>query len=69
MLRKEIICACKVRGLGRAEAFDLVDLLAEVSEFLDNYVDVVDGAYGEPAPNRAMSLKQRVDELLDGPAY
>jgi len=41
------------------------DILQEVSEFLDNYVDVLDGDYGDPRPNNAMSLKQRVDELLD----
>lgn len=46
-----------------------LDLLMEVSEFLDNYVDVLDGDYGEPRPNRAMNLKSRIDELLDGPAY
>ena len=41
------------------------DLLDDLSRFLDNYVDVEDGDYGEPRPNRAMQLKQRVDELLD----
>lgn len=47
---------------------DLLALLEEVSEFLDNYVDVVDGPGGEDGPdqrpNRAMSLKMEVDELL-----
>lgn len=42
----------------------VLDLLNDVSDFLDNYVDVLDGDYGEPRPNRAMSLKARVDELL-----
>ena len=32
------------------------DLLDEIEEFLDNHSDVVDGSYGEPAPNKAMSL-------------
>jgi hypothetical protein len=43
---------------------EIVDLLCEVSDFLDNYVDVLDGDYGEPRPNKAMSLKARVDELI-----
>jgi hypothetical protein len=40
---------------------DLLDTLNSVSEFLDNYVDVVDGDCGEPRPNKAMSLKGEVD--------
>lgn len=52
----------------RVSRVGLNDLLIEVSEFLDNYVDVVDGPGGEDGPdvrpNKAMSLKQRVDELL-----
>ena len=43
----------------------LIDLLVSVDEFLDNYVDVVDGDYGEPRPNRAMSLQGDVREALD----
>jgi len=44
---------------------DLLDTLVRVSEFLDNYVDVEDGDYGQPRPNRAMSLKQDVDREID----
>jgi hypothetical protein len=44
---------------------ELIDVLNSVTEFLDNYVDVVDGDYGEPRPNRAMSLKASVDEHLE----
>ena len=44
---------------------DLLDTLNSVSEFLDNYVDVVDGDYGEPRPNAAMSLKSEVDEAFE----
>jgi hypothetical protein len=47
----------------RVTPADVVDVLDEVAEFLDNYVDVVDGDYGEPRPNRAMSLQQRVQEV------
>jgi len=44
---------------------DLLDLLVRVSEFLDDYVDVEDGDYGMPRPNRAMSLKSDVDAVVD----
>ncbi len=44
---------------------DLLDTLVSVSEFLDNYVDVVDGDYGEPRPNSAMSLKGEVDRSIE----
>ncbi len=41
---------------------DLLDTLNSVSEFLDNYVDVVDGDYETgPRPNKAMCLKAEVD--------
>jgi hypothetical protein len=43
---------------------DTTDLLNRVLEFLDNYVDVVDGDYGEPRPNRAMSLTTEVGNTL-----
>lgn len=35
----------------------------EIYEFIDDHVDVRDGADG-PIPNRAMSLKSRIDEEL-----
>jgi hypothetical protein len=44
---------------------DLADVLADVSEFLDNYVDVNDGDSG-PVPNRAMALQARVDAVREG---
>lgn len=40
-------------------------LLERLSEFLDNYVDVEDGDYGEPRPNRAMTLKEEVDAAIE----
>jgi hypothetical protein len=46
------------------ELIDIVDLLVQVSECLDNYVDVVDGSNGEPAPNRAMWVRDAVDTML-----
>lgn len=47
----------------------LIDILVEVSEFLDNYADVVDGPSDElgpsQRPNRAMSLQVAVDNAID----
>lgn len=52
-------------------AYDLItrleaDLL-EVREYLETEVDVIDGDYGVPAPNRAMELVSMIDEALHGP--
>ncbi len=44
---------------------DLLDTLELVLEFLDNYVDVVDGDYGEPAPNRAMRLHSELSQCVE----
>ncbi len=41
--------------------------LLECREYLENHVDVVDGDYGEPAPNKAMRLVNMIDETLHGP--
>jgi hypothetical protein len=41
-------------------------VLHECVEFLDNYVDVVDGEVGEPRPNSAMSLTTEIEEVLAG---
>jgi hypothetical protein len=43
---------------------DLVEALQEAREFIDGQIDVVDGSYGEPSPNRAMSLAQMIDAAL-----
>ncbi len=40
--------------------------LLECREFLEGQVDVVDGDYGEPSPNRAMQLVTMIDESLYG---
>lgn len=40
--------------------------LAECREYLENEMDVVDGNYGHPAPNRAMQLVNMIDETLHG---
>lgn len=41
--------------------------LEECREFLADQCDVVDGDYGEPAPNRAMSLSTSIGITLYGP--
>lgn len=47
-----------------ATAPDMLDALYECVEVLDNYSDVNDGDYGQPVPNRAMSLLQRIEPLI-----
>jgi hypothetical protein len=47
-----------------AAAPAMLAALQEVSDYLDGLVDVVDGDYGQPAPNKAMTLKQEVDEAI-----
>jgi hypothetical protein len=46
-----------------AAAPDLVSALQEALEFVDAYVDVIDGD-GELRPNRAMSLDQEIRQAL-----
>lgn len=41
--------------------------LLECREYLEGHVDVVDGDYGEPAPNKAMRLVSMIDETMHGP--
>ncbi len=43
----------------------VLDVLADVADFLDNYVDVDDGDYGEPTPNRAMRLHTAVSNAIE----
>lgn len=45
-------------GAGTTEAE-----MAEVRDLIDGYVDVVDGDYGQPAPNDAMRAVQLIDEV------
>ena len=42
----------------------LKDLLDEVHDFLADQEDVVDGSYGQPRPNRAMSLNREIRAAL-----
>lgn len=39
-------------------------LLHRCADFIEPYSDVVDGAYGEPSPNAAMSLLSDIREVM-----
>lgn len=43
--------------------------LLECREYIEDHVDVVDGDYGVPAPNRAMRLVSMIDESLHGAGF
>lgn len=43
---------------------ELEDVLEDVLEEIEGYVDVVDGDYGEQKPNWAMSLTNRIEFAL-----
>jgi hypothetical protein len=43
----------------------MIDLLNDVAEFLEGQSDVDDGSYGEPVPNRAMSLLMAVEQEIE----
>ena len=43
---------------------ELECLLEEIHEFLDDQIDVVDGDYGQPQPNKAMLLSQQIDTAM-----
>lgn len=38
--------------------------LEEVEDLIDGYVDVEDGDYGQPYPNKAMRAQQIIDAVL-----
>jgi hypothetical protein len=44
----------------------LVEVLEECEQFIDNYVDVVDGDHGIPKPNKAMRLMFDIKAALRG---
>jgi len=45
----------------RATNDQLVDILEEVRDLIEGYVDVSDGDYGQPVPNKAMRAVQLID--------
>jgi len=50
----------------RAEIRALRDVCEDALEFMRGYEDVVDGDYGQPAPNKAMRLAMDIKEALEG---
>lgn len=56
--------AAKHVGRQRQRILVLEELLERCAEFLDGYSDVVDGDYGEPEPNKAMSLLSSIREEI-----
>lgn len=50
--------------LTRASHGDVFEALTDSREFLAGYVDVEDGDYGEPRPNRAMQITSLIDSAL-----
>ena len=43
---------------------ELECLLEEIHEWLDDQIDVVDGDYGEPQPNKAMQFSMAIDTAM-----
>lgn len=44
---------------------DVIEALTQALEYFEDHEDVVDGSYGEPSPNREMSLAQLCRDALD----
>ena len=51
-------------GQQRLRIKKLEALLVACAEFLEPLSDVVDGSYGEPVPNAAMSLLSAINEEI-----
>ena len=52
----------------RDENRRLNEALDEVRDLIDGYVDVVDGDYGQPRPNKAMRAVQIIDAVREARA-
>jgi hypothetical protein len=50
--------------LTRTQLADILEALEAARERLEGEVDVIDGDYGEPAPNRAMVICGKIDEAI-----
>jgi len=48
------------------EIDNLKSVLHEVRHLIEGYVDVIDGDYGVPAPNKAMKAVQIIDDAITG---
>lgn len=64
LLRSLLDDAAMKVGKQRIRIKKLEALLADCAEFIEPYSDVSDGAYGEPAPNAAMSLLSAINEEI-----
>jgi hypothetical protein len=56
MLRELLDMAAQQIGEKRYRILELEELLERCADVLDSYSDVIDGDYGVPEPNKAMSL-------------
>lgn len=56
--------AAKKVGEQRLRILVLEELLERCAEFIEPYVDVVDGDYGEPEANKAMRLFTEITEEI-----
>lgn len=53
----------KERALPKVHG-DVIEALTHAMDYFDDRADVVDGSYGEPSPNREMSLAQLCRDAL-----
>ena len=60
-LRSLLDDAAQKVGEQRLRIKKLKALLVACAEYLEPYSDVVDGSYGEPVPNAAMSLLSEIN--------
>jgi hypothetical protein len=60
MLRELLDMAAQQIGEKRYRILELEELLERCADVLDSYSDVVDGDYGIPEPNKAMSLLSEI---------
>jgi hypothetical protein len=44
---------------------DVIEALTQAADYFEDHADVVDGSYGEPSPNREMSLAQLCRDALE----
>lgn len=51
--------------LTRTQLADILEALEAARDHLDGEIDVVDGDYGQPEPNRAMVICQQLDEAMN----
>ena len=63
-----LIAEAYKKGVGASQKrIELLEgTILELMEFVDNHADVVDGDYGQPEPNHAMSLLSMAQNVLDG---